>query len=205
MTDPSPPVERGIGRLEAFSDGVFAIAVTLLVLDVRVPRGVPDLAAALLAQWPSYVGFVGSFVIIGIWWAGQHALLDNVARSDQALRVANLLHLLPIAFLPFATALLTEYLDAGGRQLTTASVVYVGTLLLAALTYDLIWRCAVAGDLLQPTVGPAAVARLNRLYMLSTASYVVAFALAFVLPLAALAICIAIALYYGLPRRGSAH
>jgi uncharacterized membrane protein len=204
VTEPSTP-DRGIGRLEAFSDGVFAIAITLLILDLKVPRGAPDLTAALLAQWPSYVGFAGSFVIIGIWWAGHHALLDNVARSDQALRVANLLHLLCIAFLPFATGLLAEYLDLGGRQLATATVVYVGTLLLAALTYSLIWRCAVVGGLLHDAIGPPVVARLNRVYGLSNLSYVVAFALSFVLPLAALAICIGIALYYGLPRRGVAH
>src|SRR5262245_23042404 len=98
-------------RLEAFSDGVFAIAITLLVLDVKVPRGEADLAAALLTQWPSYVGYTGSFVIIGIWWAGHHELLGTIARSDHPLRLLNTLHLMCIAFLPFGTAVLAEYLN----------------------------------------------------------------------------------------------
>jgi len=195
------PVDRGIDRLEAFSDGIFGIAATLLVLDIRVPRDAPDLAAALLAQWPSYLGYTGSFIIIGIWWAGHHSTLDMVRRSDHALRLFNLLHLLCIGFLPFATGLVAEYLNTGGRQFTTATVVYVGTLLLAAVTFNMIWRCSVAGGLLIPSLGPARIARINRINFYSLGSYVVAFALAFVLPVVALAICFGIALYYGLPRR----
>jgi uncharacterized membrane protein len=201
VTEPPSTFERDIGRLEAFSDGIFGIAATLLVLDVRVPRAEGDLVAALLAQWPSYVGYAGSFIIIGIWWAGHHSMLDMVRRSDHALRLFNLMHLLCIGFLPFATGLVAEYLNTGGRQFTIATVVYVGTLLLAAVTFNLIWRCSVSGGLLNPGLTPGLIERINRVNLLSLGSYLVAFVAAFVLPIVALAICFGIALYYGLPRR----
>ena len=192
--------ERGLARLEAFSDGVFAIAITLLVLDVKVPRGEPELVAPLLAQWPAYFGYVVSFVIIGIWWAGHHSLLEAFERADHGLLLANTLHLMCIAFLPFSTALLAEYLRESGSPLRTAVVVYVGTLLLAGLTFNLVWHQARRAALLRPSLGPAAVARSTRIFALSALSYLVALALAFVVPIAALAICVAIALFYGLPR-----
>jgi len=81
--------ERGLARLDAFSDGVFAIAITLLVLDIKVPRGEHDLVAPLLAQWPAYAGYLVSFVIIGIWWAGHHSLLATIERADHGLLLAN--------------------------------------------------------------------------------------------------------------------
>src|SRR5207253_5195229 len=104
---------RGTARPEAFSDGVFAIAITLLVLDIKVPRAEGDLVRALLGQWPTYVGYLGSFIIVGVWWAGHHALLDTIGRCDHTLRIVNTFHLLCIALLPFTTALLAEYLSAG--------------------------------------------------------------------------------------------
>jgi uncharacterized membrane protein len=191
--------ERGLARLDAFSDGVFAIAITLLVLDIKVPRGEHDLVAPLLAQWPAYVGYVVSFVIIGIWWAGHHALLDTVERSDHGLLLANTLHLMCIGFLPFSTALLAEYLRESGQQLRTAVVVYVGTLLLAGLTFNLVWHQARRASLLRSSLSPAAVARSTRVFAASALSYLIAFVLAFVVPIAALAICVGIALFYGLP------
>jgi uncharacterized membrane protein len=200
-----PGQERGIARLEAFSDGVFAIAITLLVLDIKVPRGDHNLVGALLAQWPTYVGYVGSFVIIGIWWAGHHAMLDLIARADHTLRLINTLHLMCIAFLPFATALLSEYMTEAGAPFTTSAVVYVGALVLAALTYNATWRYAAANRMVVSYLTPPTVARITRIYNVSLVCYVVAFAFAFVLPVVALAICIGIALYYALPVRGRPH
>src|SRR5437868_4787912 len=130
--------DRGIGRLEAFSDGVYAIAITLLILDIKVPHGVDDLVGPLLAQWPSYFGYVVTFIIIGIWWANHHSLLETMERSNHALLLANSLHLMCIAFLPFSTALLSAYLQGSGNQVATATVVYVGTLLATGLTFMLI-------------------------------------------------------------------
>ena len=192
--------ERGLSRLDAFSDGVFAIAITLLVLDIKVPRGEHDLVAPLLAQWPAYVSYVVSFVIIGIWWASHHGLLGTVERSDHGLLLANTLHLMCIAFLPFSTALLAEYLRESGEQLRTAAVLYVGTLLLAGLTFNLVWHQARRASLLRSSLSPPAVARSTRIFAASALAYLIAFVLAFVVPIAALAICVVIALLYGLPR-----
>jgi uncharacterized membrane protein len=192
---------RDLARLEAFSDGVFAIAITLLVLDIKVPRAEHNLLGALLAQWPTYVGYVGSFFIIGIWWAGHHALLDTIARSDHTVRIINTLHLLCIGLLPFTTALLAEYMQEGGASLTIATVVYVGTLLLAALTYSSIWWYAVRAEIVRADLTPAAIARIGRIYAISALCYLTAFALSFVLPILALVICLGIALYYGFPAR----
>ncbi len=114
-------------RLEAFSDGVFAIAITLLILEIKVPAG-PEtqdhgLWRALLERWPSYVGYVISFATIGIMWVNHHALFKYIRRVDRALLLANLLLLMTISFLPYPTAVLAEHLsdaglaDAGGGVL----------------------------------------------------------------------------------------
>src|ERR1043165_7172616 len=90
--------DRGITRLEAFSDGVYAIAITLLILDIHVPHVDHGLVAALAAQWPAYLSYVISFVIVGIWWANHQAILDAIRHSDHALLLLNTLHLMFIAF-----------------------------------------------------------------------------------------------------------
>ena len=100
-------------RLEAFSDGVFAIAITLLILDVRVPRDLPEttrLIDALLANWPSYFAFLTSFATIGIMWVNHHRLFGCIARADHGLLIWNGLLLLGITFVPFPTALIAEYI-----------------------------------------------------------------------------------------------
>jgi uncharacterized membrane protein len=196
--------DRGLGRLAAFSDGVYAIAITLLVLDVKVPQVEHGLGAALAAQWPSYLGYVVSFVIIGIWWANHHRLLDGFARSDHALLQLNTLHLMCIAFLPFATALLADYLRHGGEESTAATAVYAGTLLFSALLFAATWLYGARAGLLRAELTPAAVSWVSRQFGVSLLCYAVALGLAFLLPSASLAICVAVALYYALPRRRAA-
>ena len=95
--------EKETGRLEAFSDGVFAIAITLLILEIHVPKEVEKggLAPALLAEWPSYLAFVSSFAIIGIMWINHHRMFEFVRRIDQTLLLLNGLLLLAITFIPF--------------------------------------------------------------------------------------------------------
>jgi len=92
-------------RLEAFSDGVFAIAITLLVLEIKVPTG-EALALGLLHLWPSYLAYAISFIVIGAIWINHHAMFDWIVRADQKLLLLNTLHLMFIAFLPFPTAVL---------------------------------------------------------------------------------------------------
>ena len=127
-------------RLEAFSDGVIAIAITLLVLQIRVPHVKNgDLLDALLDQWPSYVAFVISFVVIGIMWVSHHSMFEKIARVDRGLLFANLALLLGIAFLPFPTALLADYVRGGGQNSHIAAAIYSTTMVVIGLAFMGMW------------------------------------------------------------------
>ena len=137
---------RGIERLEAFSDGVYAIVITLLVLEIRVPTGdavAVGLARALGRLWPSFGAFLLSFVIIGIMWANHHNICRYIAHVNHTFVMLNLGLLLCTAFLPFPTAVLAAYLPTPDR--TTATVFYGGALTLTAVFYNSLWRYAAAG------------------------------------------------------------
>ncbi len=125
---PQTAEARETARIEAFSDGVFAIAATLLVLDLKVPHdaaGGPGLLRALAAQWPAYLAFVTSFAFIGIMWINHHRLFTLIKRSDNLLLVFNGLLLLGVTFVPFPTAVLAEYIPRDGGHV--AAAVYSGT------------------------------------------------------------------------------
>jgi uncharacterized membrane protein len=104
------------GRVEAFSDGVFAIAITLLVLDLAVPlrEETPEgeLTASLAHQWPAYFAYLVSFLVIGIIWVNHHTVSDKVRLVDRPVLFANLVLLLVVSVIPFPTHLLAEYLTA---------------------------------------------------------------------------------------------
>ena len=137
-------------RLEAFSDGVFAIAITLLVLELAIPsveeaRTAGGLADALRDNWASYAAYIVSFAIIGIMWVNHHAILHNVASVDRALLFCNLLLLMFIAVLPFPTALLAEHLNAGARSggARVAAAIYSANMLGCAIGFQVVWRWIV--------------------------------------------------------------
>src|SRR2546423_2932329 len=135
------------GRLEAFSDGVFAIAITLLILEVHL-SGQPgvSLARQLALAWPSYTGYVISFVTIGIMWANHHSMFRLIDRSTHGLVVANLLLLLCVSFVPFPTKVLAEHLPVAGKDQRTAVLFFSGTYVAIALFYNLLWRVAATGN-----------------------------------------------------------
>src|SRR4051795_5303567 len=112
-------------RLEAFSDGVFAIAITLLVLEIHVPED-PEhgLARALLHQWPSYASYVVSFFVIGVIWINHHAVFEHLARADRPLMGLNLFLLLWIVLIPWSTDLMATYMREGGEGERVAALVY---------------------------------------------------------------------------------
>src|SRR2546423_8026183 len=119
------------GRLEAFSDGVFAIAAPLLVLELRVPPETTDLPAALLRLWPAYAAYLVSFVTIGIIWVNHHTLLEHCERVDRRFLYLNLLLLVAVGIVPFPTALVDQYI-LSEQGATAALVVYgLGGLLIA--------------------------------------------------------------------------
>jgi uncharacterized membrane protein len=121
-------------RIEAFSDGVFAMAITLLILEIKVPHHSETgagLGAQLLRQWPSYVAFLTSFATIGIMWINHHRLFTHIERSNHALLILNGLLLLGITVVPFPTAVVAEYIGHEGQQV--AAMVYTGTFLTIAI------------------------------------------------------------------------
>ncbi len=192
------------GRIEAFSDGVFAIAITLLILNMRVPphgSGRPDeLARALVTQWPNYLAFLTSFLTIGVMWMNHHRLFTLIRRADHLLMVLNTLLLLGISAVPFPTSVLAEYLGHPGEALAT--MVYSGMYVVIAIAFNALWRYAAGGmRLLGDDVDPAAVVAQTRQYAFGPIFYLVAFGLAFVSVVASLALNLALALFFALPPR----
>ncbi len=130
-------------RLEAFSDAVFAIAITLLVLDIKVSGEIEvhlagGLWSALAQRWPSYVGHVLSFLVIGIMWVNHHALFEYIKRVDRKFLLTNLLLLMAVGFLPFPAAVLAEHLADPGTR-TAATVFYGASLVFTSLTFNMLW------------------------------------------------------------------
>jgi len=199
---PSGPSETS--RVEAFSDGVFAIAITLLVLEIQVPS--PDLTGhgstlvrALLSLWPSYLGYLISFVTIGIMWVNHHSMFVQIQRTDRYFLLLSVFFLMCIAFLPFPTALLAEYLpNPKGRR--TACAVYSASFVLIALAYNALWWYAARdGKLLARDADRKAVRTISRRYLVGPLAYGVSFFLAFVNAWASLAVHGVLAAFYILP------
>ena len=123
-------------RIEAFSDGVFAIAATLLILDVKIPQSnQANLAAQLGQQWPSYFAFLLSFLFIGIMWINHHRLFTHIKRTDNGLLILNLLLLLSVCAVPFPTAVLAVHLRSAGAHV--AAILYNGTYIVIAAFFNL--------------------------------------------------------------------
>jgi uncharacterized membrane protein len=199
---PSPRAagHRGTERLEAFSDGVFAIAITLLVLEIRVPPADdladPDrLVTALAKLWPSYLGYVISFVTIGIMWANHHNLLGLVGRVSHGLILANLLLLMGIGFVPFPTALLAATLGGPGGQIGV--LVYAATFIGIAVAFNILWYEVRRGrGVIRSTVDQRTIDAVTRSYRLGPPGFLVAFLGALINPeLGMLVIIILVGLY----------
>ena len=141
-------------RTEAFSDGVFAIAITLLIIEVRVPDSKSgELARDLANQWPSYAAYLVSFVIIGIIWVNHHDIFERITTVDRPLLFLNLLLLLTVAFLPFPTALLGQYIRQGDNA-HIAAAVYGANMTLIGLAFIAVWTyLARVPSLLEPEMG----------------------------------------------------
>ena len=167
-------------RVEAFSDGVFAIAITLLILEIRVPHGAGNLGAGLLALWPSYIAFLLSFVVILIMWVNHHELLRMVRAVNYPFLFANGFLLLTVTFIPFPTAVVAANLDTPDAQ--TAVAFYCGTFVANALLWNLLFATMVRGGLLRPEVSTETLATVRRTYYAGILVYVLAMVLTFVRP-----------------------
>ena len=185
-------------RIEAFSDGMFAIAITLLILEIKVPRQEQGhLAVALLRQWPSYLAFLMSFVYIGVMWINHHRMFTHIRKSNDVLLILNLLLLLGVTVVPFPTAVLAEHL--GGPDQKTAAVVYNSTFFVIAILFNVLWRYAVTHHLLDKTVSSAAAENITRQYAVGPIMYLICLALAWVNVRASITTNIALALFFALP------
>jgi uncharacterized membrane protein len=173
-------------RTEAFSDGVFAIAITLLVLDLRVPESdLADLWGGILREWPAYLGYVTSFLTIGGIWLAHHAMFRRMRFANVSVMRLNLLLLMTVAFLPFPTRLLTEALSNNDAE--RAAVIFYGmSLLVISLLLAATWG-AVARDraLLRPDVSAREVDAIARTVAPNIGLYVVAGVIAIVAPVVA--------------------
>jgi uncharacterized membrane protein len=189
------------GRLEAFSDGVLAVAITLLALDIRVPvHSGEHLAQSLLDQWPVYVAYLTSFLTIGIIWINHHAAIRRLREIDHAILTINLLLLMSVCVLPFTTSLMAAYLLASHGEGLAAGV-YSGSFLIMGLIF-LVFNRHVLRDkphLLEPTLGEPARRMILRRSVAGLVPYALATALAAISPYVTLAICSAVACYYALP------
>jgi uncharacterized membrane protein len=187
-------------RLEAFSDGVIAVAITLLVLFISVPKNSAHLAHDLATQWPAYVAYITSFLTIGIIWINHHAMIGRLARTDHAILMVNLLLLLTIGVIPFGTDLMASYLKASHGD-NLAAGIYAGIFLIMSVAFASLNRLILLGrpHLLRDQLS---LERRRRILMRSISGlvpYVIATAIAVVSPYATLAICAALAVFYAFP------
>ena len=199
--------DKETSRLEAFSDGVFAVAITLLVLNIKPP---PDLVLTgggsgfwkeLGVQLPALLAFVTSFFTIGIMWINHHRLFNLIKRTDTGLLLFNLLLLLVIVFIPYPTALVAQQY-ALNPKMYDAALLYSGTNVFLAICFNLLWRYASYHNrLLGKDIDTRAVAAISRQYLGGPLLYLIAFGLAFISVPASILFLLLLALFFAIPPR----
>ena len=203
-----PGATMSTSRLEAFSDAVIAVAITLLVLDLRVPSpaGTESLARHLAGQWPSFAAYLVSFLTIGVIWINHDAMLRRLASADHSILTFNVLLLMCIVVLPFTTSLMAEYLTAPAGQ-HLAAVTYGGSFLVFALVFLAMQRHVLINraHLLREPTPPALRRSILRRTAVGVLPYLVATLGGLLSPYFTLAVSAAVAVFYSLPapdRRG---
>jgi uncharacterized membrane protein len=182
-------------RLEAFSDGVFAIAVTILVLAFAIPKGGASLSHELLHQWPSYIAYAVSFLTIGIMWVNHHDVMTQIGHADRTFLFLTIGLLMCVAFVPYPTAIVAEFVRGGDRQ--TAALFYGITLTTTAIFFNALWRYAAWNNrLIAEDADPSVVAGITRSFRPGVPMYAGSTLAALVSPVASLALFAAIALFY---------
>ena len=200
---PPQPRRRGFrtGRLEAFSDGVFAIAVTLLVLDIAVSANAGHhLLRAITDLWPSYLAYVVSFSTIGAAWLAHNAITEYLDRADAAFVRLNLLLLLFVSFLPFPTRLLADYIGEVSPE-RVAATFYGISLLLTTTMLLVLWRYAVRARLVRPDLADEEIELLTQRLTPGLSAYLVLIVSGLFFPVVAVIGYLGVALYYIIPFR----
>lgn len=194
--------ERETNRTEAFSDGVFSIAITLLVLGIKVPQ-IKDLSSgqsllqAFAAQWPSFLSFLISFFTIFIMWVQHHRLFTLIKRVDLPFMYLNGFLLLIVTFVPFPTAILAEHIQHANAK--TAAMLYTGTYVFIGIAYNLVWHyAAYKRRLIGARVPQKAVEEVTRQYYLGPSVFFASFVLTYFHVTAGLCLCVALDIFFAL-------
>jgi uncharacterized membrane protein len=182
-------------RLEAFSDGVFAVAITLLVLEINVPGG-ENLWHQLKDEWPSFASFFVSFWVIGIIWVNHHGVLDHLKQANRPVLYLNLLLLMTVVFIPFSTALMADHLKSGADE-RVAALVYSGAFLAMGFAFSALWEYIIRHrGPLGVELSADEVRRISIEFQIGVPLYAVAVATAFISPAVVLVIIGLLAVYY---------
>ena len=196
-----PSVHREPARLVAFSDAVFAITITLLVLEIRPPTDYVHLLHGLGALWPSYLAYAVTFLFIGQVWANHHVMFDHIRAADRLVLLLNTLLLMVVAFLPFATSVLAGAFRNGHGE-RTAVVFYGIAFDVTALTFNAVWQYARRNRLLSETLDPTGATAISRRFQLALAWLALGALLGAALPALGVSVIAAFNAYYWLPIRG---
>jgi uncharacterized membrane protein len=186
------------GRLEAFSDGVFAVAITLLALDLAIPgpEGHGHLADQLAAHWPSFAAYAVSFLTIGIIWVNHHTLFKNFAETDRTLLFLNLMLLFFVVAIPFATSTFAAYLRDGGADASLAAAIFQGVFEGMSISFCVMFWWSIRRKLLKVALTPAAARPALIRFGIGNIAYIAAIGIAFLNPLASLLLSGLVAVYY---------
>src|SRR3989442_11804986 len=168
-------------RLEAFSDGVFAVAITLLVLQFTVPEVVSGkLLANLLGQWPQLVTYIASFLTVGVVWVNHHTIFRNLRTVDRTIQFINLVLLLTVVLVPYPTALLGRYLNSG-LDGSVAAAFYAVVMTAMSVAFQCLVALALTHPgLLRPDIHAAPISRVLPRFALGLVTYAISIGLAFV-------------------------
>lgn len=199
----SDPVSetRPTGRLEAFSDAVFAITITLLILEIKPPTDYRTLPHGLAVLWPSYVAYAITFLFIGQVWANHHVMFDQIRAADRVVLLLNTVLLMVVVFLPFATSVVAGALRSG-QGLRTAVIFYAVAFDVTALMFNAVWQYARLHRLLEQGLDPTGATAISRRFLLALLWLTIAALLGALIPLVGLALIAAFNVVYWLPIRG---
>ncbi|MFF0636259.1 TMEM175 family protein [Nocardia sp. NPDC004151] len=195
----------GTARVEAFSDGVMAIAITLLILEIRVPEHEPGrLLQALGHIWPSYVAYLASFMTIGVVWMNHHTFFGRLRRIDHVLRWWNLLLLLGISLVPFPTMVVAENVVHGTHRDAVVAVALYGIVgvLMTVPWAPMWWRLAKQPEMLKSGLGADYARRESWRAWPGILVYAACIGVGFLSPIAALVLYLLVATFYGLSNKG---
>ena len=205
-TENRPVGGLSTNRLEAFSDGVFAVAITLLVLNLQIPQLASSLVSRellpkLFDLWPKLLSYMLSFVLVGIYWVAHHNTFHYIQRSDRNLLWLNILLMMCIVFLPFPTALLGQY-----PEQRVSIISYAGTLVITGLVLQSLWWYATSGcRLVDRDIDPRLEQRATRRNLTAPLLYLLAIGISFFNVMASLILFLLVPVYYILPGRIDLH